>query len=494
VIHAYLIPPNKYPLIAYYFHLILLKTKIPEPYRPLNMSTEAEESSPHPSAQNAEQNVDQELLELHAPPGILPPPPPQREPQPRRRLRTLSSPVTRQDVRAREIENPSVLVSNVMPEDEARDHFQALSQLNRLIDESRDEQTQRGLTRMPMQPSHHRPSTSLLPITGMVGPGALTNLNLGGGTAIQELMLDRVLGNRECRARLAKVNLEAIRAQSTTRLLGRRSENRWRNLESTFKQFLVWIQENLQGEDYESVNAAWKILWFIEGKIQSRHIQVPSAYKYVKNLAQSLREAGVSVDEEVTDAYKESLKRDGALRAAKQAPPASYKDILATEALLTPNEYLGMRLAWMTASRMGEIQHLRKESFEKKGHLLWSITFPYHKGDPYRLGTNIVVKVSEDLDQMIAHRIEWVPNGQPFSNITTARASAVLAAVREGLTAHSVKRGALTRLLRAGVPLSLIQVIAKHKDLETLMVYLPRAEVSLAMGTHEAVSVLERLV
>lgn len=56
--------------------------------------------------------------------------------------------------------------------------------------------------------------------------------------------------------------------------------------------------------------------------------------------------------------------------------------------------------------------------------------------------------------------------------LLSTRCAKVLKAIDPEMTAHSVKRGALTALLRAGAPLSVIQVIAKHKDLETLLVYL----------------------
>jgi len=461
-----------------------------------------EEQSP-PNEQEPDLNAVERLEESHALTGILPPPPVRSATSTRRRERAMSVPSSRHDVREVGLRDQESLLHSVMNDENASDLFQALEQLDRLAQPQAARQVHSGapvlsktvncsVVREKSTTDYHQPSRSRRPVTGVVTSAGLESLGLGHGTEVQSLMLDRVLGNRESRARVARVNLEEIRAQSTTRILGRRSNNRWRNLESTFKQFLVWVQDTLIGEDYESVDAAWKVLWFVESKLKAKHIEVASAYKYVKNLSQSLREAGVPVDEEVTTAYKESLKRDGALRAAKQAPPAEFKHILATEPLLTPHEYLGMRLAWVTASRIGEIQHLRKEHFEKMGPLLWSITFPYHKGDPYRLGTNIVVRVSEDLDKLLTARLEWVPSGQPVSNLTTARAAAALAAVHSGLTAHSVKRGALTRMLRAGVPLPMIQLIAKHKDLETLLVYLPRAEVSMALGTQDATALLEQ--
>jgi len=333
---------------------------------------------------------------------------------------------------------------------------------------------------------HHAPSLSNRAITGRVTEAHLESLGLGGGTAMQELLLDRVLGNRESRARLLAAELDQIRARSETRLLGRRSRSRWDNLSSTFKQFVIWSGENLAAEDLMSVNVGWKIIWWVESKLLAKDIELPSARKYVKNLVQSCKEAGLYVDVDVTDSYKRSLERDGALRTEHQAKPATRETIARARQFLTHTEYLGLILAWKTASRIGEMSYLRREHFEEISLLRWSITFPYHKGDQFRLGTNIVIDVDVELDALIRERLDWVPNGSPVTDLTTQRCAKVLKAIDPEMSAHSVKRGALTALLRAGVPLSVIQAIAKHKDLETLLVYLPRSEVSMAIGTPEA--------
>ena len=121
--------------------------------------------------------------------------------------------------------------------------------------------------------------------------------------------------------------------------------------------------------------------------------------------------------------------------------------------------------------------------------IIWIVTFPYHKGDPFRLGTAIPVDFGSWEPRILEHYERLLP-GERWTTLTTDRLTAVLGRVREGLTSHSVKRGALVTMLRAGVPLPMIQAIAKHKDLETLMIYLPRAEVALALRMWEATTPL----
>ena len=160
---------------------------------------------------------------------------------------------------------------------------------------------------------------------------------------------------------------------------------------------------------------------------------------------------------------------------------------------LSEDEGVGLILAWLTASRIGEMQHLVGESFSRGPNNFLIVTFPYHKGDPFRLGTTIPVVVPPMWEKMIWEKVRKLAPMEKFTTLTTPRAHAVLERVRSGLSAHSIKRGALVVLLRAGVPLSLIQQIAKHKDLETLFRYLPRDEVALSMNLQQASAALGAL-
>lgn len=436
-----------------------------------------------------------EARESHAPLGIIPGRPGSLPP-PRRRGRSI--PTTRHD-RADQGSRghpPTTRqgTDQVSTSDAEQPEPSGWDLVTALANEEAQQQQQappihQGLRSRGDQP-YHAPSTSNRRVTGRVQQEWLRELGLEGGTAFQTLMLDRSLGNREVRGRLLHVELDDMRARSETRLLGRRSKSRWDNLSSTFKNFVIWVAEELRGPDLEGINVAWKIVWWVEAKLHAKHVDYPTARKYVKNLVQTSQESGLGVETDVTAAYKASLARDGALRSGSQAPPANKEDVTKSGSLLTPTEYLGMRLSWKTASRIGEIQYLMKEHFANMGGRLWAITFPYHKGDPFRLGTCITVELDESTHRDLVERLKWVPSGVSVTDLTTKRAAAVLNAVRPGLSAHSIKRGALVAMLHAGVPLQLIQIVAKHKDMETLMIYLPRAEVAMSMGLHHATACL----
>lgn len=154
---------------------------------------------------------------------------------------------------------------------------------------------------------------------------------------------------------------------------------------------------------------------------------------------------------------------------------------------------MGLIVGWKTASRTDELDPLTKESFERttiitpegEQKVVWVVTFPVHKGDPFGLST-VVPVVFGEWEPEIHRWWQALPPGGKWTDLTTDRVTAILSRVRPGLSSHSVKRGALLLMLRAGVPLSVIQMIAKHKDIETLLVYLPRDEVALALGLWEA--------
>lgn len=224
-----------------------------------------------------------------------------------------------------------------------------------------------------------------------------------------------------------------------------------------------------------------------------RKLGKTSAHRYLKDLRQlhKAQDPPIELDNLTLDAYSAGLDRDGGRVPLHQAPPATRANVEATRPLLTASEYVGMELARKTASRIGEMAALTAAHVAPVPGTdgVWEVTFPYHKGDPFRLGTTITFYPSEGLRRSL-EKLKTQSPGTPLTDLTTARASAVLDRVSPGLTAHSVKRGALVDLLHDGVPLSLIQAVAKHKDLETLLIYLPKVSVSMALGLHEATRTL----
>lgn len=309
-----------------------------------------------------------------------------------------------------------------------------------------------------------------------------------GPTPGQELYISRVEGTRISRARIPSGRNAFTTDQVMTRLLGARSRSTWEGLSGTWKQFLVFVEQTFPVEG-DGPAHEWKIMYFLEAKLQAKLIGIPTAHKYLKQLKQTSKRLDVPFDNELLLDYDRSLLRDGALKPENQAPPATRDDIERALQVLTEDEAVGLMIAWKTCSRIGELQYLRRTHFNRVEQDLWTITFPYHKGDPFRLGTTIAVRMG-GWHEFLCRRLELTDQAQSITTLTTARAEAVLGAVRAGLTAHSVKRGGLTTLLLAKVPMSIIQVIAKHRDLDTLLHYLPREEVALALGMHEATNFL----
>ena len=77
-----------------------------------------------------------------------------------------------------------------------------------------------------------------------------------------------------------------------------------------------------------------------------------------------------------------------------------------------------------------------------------------------------------------------------LTTLTTETTVEALKRVNGLLTAHSVKRGALLRGLQSGVSLEQLRILAKHKDLQMLLSYLPKADVAKALGMHEVTALL----
>lgn len=309
----------------------------------------------------------------------------------------------------------------------------------------------------------------------VVNPGSL---NYG-----QRVFLNRIEGNLITQAQIPTNEHSILRQQIESRLIGARAESTWSGLTGVWKQFLAYIQLNFPEQDdippYEV-----GVMMFIEAKMLSKTIRVQSAYQYVKRLMQMLTRMAVPYDIQTLLEYKRALKRDGALLPKSQAEPANPEDIAAAMELLTEPEALGLLVAWLTASRIGEMEHLTINCLENVDSDLWIVTFPYTKGDPFRLGSATPFRAGR-FHERLKNSTRRTPEAQ-WTPLKTSRAEAVVGRVREGLTAHSVKRGALLQLLRQGVPLHVIQMIAKHKDLETLLIYLPRGEVAYALGIHDA--------
>ena len=310
----------------------------------------------------------------------------------------------------------------------------------------------------------------------------------------QQTVLKRVVGTGHSRTSTT-IPVAELKELAEARQQDARAESTWTSLGCPYNQFVRWQQEVL-GDEINSIDLGIQVQWWAESKLKDKSISMLTAHKYVRRIRQVWGLTGQSYMTDSLTEYLKALSRGG--RAPEfQAPPATRADILESGLYLSPEEFIGAMTGWKTASRTGELQHLTRECLERRVIItadgvektIWIITFPYHKGDPFRLGTSIPVDFGE-WEPQIANHWERLPPGARWTSLTTERITAVLGRVREGLTSHSIKRGALLAMLTAGTPLALIQAIAKHRDMETLLIYLPRAEVAMALGIWEATEAL----
>ena len=144
----------------------------------------------------------------------------------------------------------------------------------------------------------------------------------------------------------------------------------------------------------------WRIVCYIESKLLHRapphmspeerkaagYIGATTADKYLKNLKQVVFQTGGTLDSLVVEEYRNSVKRLG--MAPNQAHPATLQDILASLAYCSPSERIGMIIAWITASRIGELDLVLDEHvqiLDRETGVL-AVTFPKSKSDPTGLG------------------------------------------------------------------------------------------------------------
>eukprot|EP00759_Apiculatamorpha_spiralis_P016341 PhF_6_TR22574/c2_g3_i1/m.32152 len=344
-----------------------------------------------------------------------------------------------------------------------------------------------NLTDVRTQKLRPVPSTSKRPITGIVRRELPTKIE-----SMTDIFQTLYIGNGETRANVPHVREEEMnelqdRVQELA--IGHKGDKRIAQLSSQWKQFEVFIQE-LPTEAQE-LDLSWRAAWYLEGKRDQGSV-LGGVYKTAKNLRQMMTEMEMSFEKAIMDAIVKSYDRKGGRKAEQQAVPATRAEVEQAMERATPGESVGLWLAWKTASRIGEIQELKNSDLVIRETSI-IVNFPFHKGDPYYMGTTIVVDTQLDRDKrfvdMLKQRMIRGPTA-PVTELHTQRAEALLKRVKPELTAHSIKRGALIVLLDAKVPLSIIQVIAKHKDLETLYIYLPKDRVSEALGIPEATMAL----
>lgn len=169
--------------------------------------------------------------------------------------------------------------------------------------------------------------------------------------------------------------------------------------------------------------------------------------------------------------YLSGLRALGALMPLKQAKPIARESVLRIAAMnINPNFKAALLVAWKTASRWGEVQQLTGENFIFRSRtqiiIDWERKTKTTRSDPYRASKYTVIE--GELTEDIFLVVKDLTASQRLTTVSTERLGRFLKeTLGNGFSAHSIKHGAMSHLVRLGaeglVTADQLELIAKHK-------------------------------
>ncbi|KAJ9436999.1 Synaptobrevin-like protein YKT6 [Diplonema papillatum] len=206
-------------------------------------------------------------------------------------------------------------------------------------------------------------------------------------------------------------------------------------------------------------------------------ISPSTAIQYVVNVQSAEKRLGRPIESQLVRDFVRSLKRAGALRPTKQAVPATKEDVERAVRLESdPVMRLAITLAWQGAARVDDVLTREARNVTESSDF-WSVNWVGSKSDPFRLGQVTGVVLPPPQDQTLRSLLRSTRPGQRiFAGVTFRRVVAALKRANQALTGHSLRRGALFRLLRMGVDLDTLRRVSRHSTQDALVRYLPEAE------------------
>ncbi|KAJ9443516.1 hypothetical protein DIPPA_19827, partial [Diplonema papillatum] len=198
-------------------------------------------------------------------------------------------------------------------------------------------------------------------------------------------------------------------------------------------------------------------------------ISTSTAVQYVVNIQSAERRLGRPIESQLVRDFVRSLKRAGALRPAKQAVPATKEDVARAVRLETdPVMRLAITLAWQGAARVDDVLTREARNVTESPDF-WSVNWVGSKSDPFRLGQVTGVVLPPEEDETLRSLLRSARPGQRiFAGVTFRRVVAALKRSNQALTGHSLRRGALFRLLKMGVDLDTLQRVSRHATQDAL--------------------------
>jgi hypothetical protein len=300
-----------------------------------------------------------------------------------------------------------------------------------------------------------------------------------------------------------------------------KAKRTWQGYSSVMKGFIKFDSEQTL-ESYKQMQIADKIIHFLEWKMSDlplrssiQRITVQSAYVYTKKLTYLYKRSPFLRPEglHLLESFRRSLERMGAKNPddpSRALDPAEMSTLLHHASLAIDNAkkaeerqkrlatWAQLTLQWLTASRTEDMLKLEPTHIKVcrgEQEALIQLTWPRGTKCAYSTTTDRL-SIS---DQRLIQFLEKSTLGRvrPFA-LSVGSLNAMLKSLfqqPEGkITSHSIRKGALTWLLRQEFPVELISEKAKHRSVRMLRAYIdPAVLAEMRRALEMSASLLEAI-
>ncbi len=280
-----------------------------------------------------------------------------------------------------------------------------------------------------------------------------------------EQIINAMLHQRTQRISKQQQRVRTVTIRTATSRLMQVYNNAWakstlRNRMSTYQRFHDWLR--IHGRPMNDHNATL----FLE----ATGVSVQGRHQYGKELMAIMNRQLMPTKRLAF--YLVGLRAMGALVPKRQMAPLRKEQI---RRLADKQTTLGARiailLAWKTASRWDEVQHLTKESIVRNTPteviIDWGRGTKTTRQDPYRAAKYTVIV--GDWTEEIHLGLKMKGDFEMLTAVTTEQiAKSIRQEYGKGFGAHSIKHGAMTQLVYHAALGELrtdqLEIIAKHKS------------------------------
>lgn len=322
--------------------------------------------------------------------------------------------------------------------------------------------------------------------TYLTQPTANPTLPLRTGRQFIAESIRQKLESRPVRKVRRPTDLTELTQQIEARIHQAWAENTWKTYSSEWNQFRVYAAQLPPDLPLEL-----QLMCFIEdgitGNPEQPGFSIRTGLQYLRHLTSLMHNMGIELGN--LRMYRRGLKRTGGLRP-NQAPPLSREtamQIIANEPLAIAAQFA---LLWYTASRHPDFSEvvrsdvtIRPSVENNIRSMSVTVEFATHKGDPFRLGSANVFEVRGYPMQVLHQYLQGKFPDDKLIVMSYQQLLDLLKKYGDELSEHSIKRGALTVLLTHQTPLQTVQMYAKHRGLQSVLLYVPPAAVAESYGS-----------